>query len=76
MTMPALEEWLETGSHTRCPVPGCLDLDVRVRLREQDGEAYWEYLCFACGTRGRAQMKTPQEHGKWVDGHPSPGEQS
>ena len=28
----------------------------------------WEYRCTDCGATGKAQMKTPEEHGKWTDG--------
>lgn len=30
----------------------------------------WRGHCFTCGWEGPAQMKTPEEHGRWVDDPP------
>jgi len=78
-----MSEWLSTGRHTRCPNPECLSIDglkVRpvlqvtgpaslagVQLKFSARES-WEYRCFDCEATGPAQLKAPQEHGKWVDG--------
>lgn len=68
------ENWVPTGNHTRCPE--CLSVEVSVEglyvtfvTDDIDPEAsYWVYKCFGCGATGPAQLKTPEEKGKWVDG--------
>lgn len=75
--------WLDTGQHSRCPncrsidglqvrlvttldlVPACLSgSSMKFGAREN---VSWIYRCRDCGDTGPAQMKTPEEHGRWVE---------
>jgi DNA-directed RNA polymerase subunit RPC12/RpoP len=65
------ENWVPTGSHSRCP--RCLSAEgifVTFVSDDIDPDAgYWVYRCFGCGATGHAQLKTPEEKGKWIDGN-------
>lgn len=62
------QHWVPTGSHTRCPQ--CLSVPGMYVTLATDAynEAHWFWKCFDCGATGTAQLKTPEEKGKWVDG--------